>query len=154
MLSEVVKVLIGNAHGYQSGLRWCLWCLCTFSIKSKTSLKIVPKFKLRSPACTAGLRHLLSDIPHVRDKYPGRSGKTFEVTNPATTQVIASVPDMDVTDTETAIAAANEAFQSWGNTTAKWVTITMSKSNLASFREVDYQDITMAILKGRVDRYV
>lgn len=48
-----------------------------------------------------------------------KSGKTFEVTNPATTEVIGKVPDMDVTDTQAAIVAANEAFKSWGNTTAK-----------------------------------
>lgn len=39
--------------------------------------------------------------------------------NPATTQVIASVPDMDVNDTEVAISAAKEAFKTWGVVTAK-----------------------------------
>lgn len=48
-----------------------------------------------------------------------KSGKTFEVFNPATTKVIASVPDMDVTDTKVAISAAKEAFKTWGVVTAK-----------------------------------
>lgn len=48
-----------------------------------------------------------------------KSGRTFEVFNPATAQVIASVPDMDVTDTEIAISAAKEAFKTWGVVTAK-----------------------------------
>jgi len=50
---------------------------------------------------------------------PAKSGKTFEVTNPATLEVIGRVPDMDVTDTKVAIEAASEAFKTWGTTTAK-----------------------------------
>uniref|UniRef100_A0A1B6JYT7 Succinate-semialdehyde dehydrogenase n=1 Tax=Homalodisca liturata TaxID=320908 RepID=A0A1B6JYT7_9HEMI len=93
---------------------------------------IARKITLRAKIETLGSRHLSlssnkrSQLKLLKTKgfingewVSARSGKTFEVTNPATTQVIASVPDMDVTDTETAIAAANEAFQSWGNTTAK-----------------------------------
>ncbi len=36
------------------------------------------------------------------------SGKTFEVRNPATAEVIASVPDMDDKDTLKAIESANK----------------------------------------------
>ncbi|XP_054280197.1 glutarate-semialdehyde dehydrogenase [Macrosteles quadrilineatus] len=56
-----------------------------------------------------------------------KSGKTFQVTNPATGQVIASVPDMDVTDTKVAIEAANEAFKTWGKTTAKERSVLLRK---------------------------
>lgn len=47
------------------------------------------------------------------------SGATFEVTNPATGAVLGRVPDMDAKDTEKAIQAAYQAFQSWKKTTAK-----------------------------------
>ncbi|ODM97287.1 Succinate-semialdehyde dehydrogenase, mitochondrial, partial [Orchesella cincta] len=48
-----------------------------------------------------------------------KSGKTFAVTNPATQEVIATVPDMNHEDTELAIQAAKQAFNSWKNTTGK-----------------------------------
>jgi len=48
-----------------------------------------------------------------------KSGETFEVTNPATGEVLCAVPDMGVADTQAAIEAAHEAFQSWQHTTAK-----------------------------------
>lgn len=42
-----------------------------------------------------------------------QSGKTFDVLNPATQEVITHVPDMGESDTLKAIDAANRAFQSW-----------------------------------------
>ncbi|MCP1335838.1 NADP-dependent succinate-semialdehyde dehydrogenase [Futiania mangrovi] len=47
------------------------------------------------------------------------SGKTFEVTNPATGEVIATVPDMGVDETRRAIAAADAAWGAWRAKTAK-----------------------------------
>ncbi len=47
-----------------------------------------------------------------------RSGATFEVTNPATGEVIGAVPDGAAEDAEDAIAAANAAQAAWGATTA------------------------------------
>lgn len=47
------------------------------------------------------------------------NGKTFEVTNPATGEVLGSVPDMNGSDTESAIKTAYVAFQSWKERTAK-----------------------------------
>ncbi|XP_044739460.1 succinate-semialdehyde dehydrogenase, mitochondrial [Chrysoperla carnea] len=47
------------------------------------------------------------------------SGKTFQVKNPANNEVVGSVPDMDVKDAEKAINAAQEAFKTWSQTTAK-----------------------------------
>jgi len=41
------------------------------------------------------------------------------VTNPASGKVVGSVPDMDASDTTTAIQAASDAFQTWKHTTAK-----------------------------------
>jgi succinate-semialdehyde dehydrogenase/glutarate-semialdehyde dehydrogenase len=48
----------------------------------------------------------------------GHSGKTFPVTNPATAEVIAHVPDGDARDMQDAIAAAAIAQVTWGDTVA------------------------------------
>jgi succinate-semialdehyde dehydrogenase/glutarate-semialdehyde dehydrogenase len=42
-----------------------------------------------------------------------QSGKTFDVINPATQEIITHVPDMGESDTLLAIEAANQAFQKW-----------------------------------------
>jgi succinate-semialdehyde dehydrogenase/glutarate-semialdehyde dehydrogenase len=47
-----------------------------------------------------------------------RSGREFDVTDPATGEVIGSVPDGYANDAIDAIAAANAAFGSWSTTTA------------------------------------
>jgi succinate-semialdehyde dehydrogenase/glutarate-semialdehyde dehydrogenase len=44
---------------------------------------------------------------------PAQSGATFPVTNPATGQVIAHVPDAGAADAEAAVAAAHAAFPAW-----------------------------------------
>jgi succinate-semialdehyde dehydrogenase/glutarate-semialdehyde dehydrogenase len=48
-----------------------------------------------------------------------RSGATFEVTDPATGEVIGSVPDGGADDARDALAAADAAFAAWSNTTAR-----------------------------------
>ena len=48
-----------------------------------------------------------------------RSGQRFEVTDPATGEVIGDVPDGDASDAERAVEAADRAFGSWSSTTAK-----------------------------------
>lgn len=48
-----------------------------------------------------------------------QGGKAFEVFNPSTGERLGCVPDMDVTDTETAIQHAATAFDSWKEATAK-----------------------------------
>ncbi len=47
------------------------------------------------------------------------SGATFEVTNPATGEVLGTVPDMGATETRRAIDAANTAWAGWRAKTAK-----------------------------------
>ena len=47
-----------------------------------------------------------------------RSGRTFEVTDPATGDVIGSVPDGGADDARDAVAAADAAFGTWSSTTA------------------------------------
>lgn len=69
-----------------------------------------------------GLRFasLLRQEAYIGGKWVSASnGKIFPVTNPSTRKVIANVPDMDEVDTQAAIDAAYEAFQTWQRTTAK-----------------------------------
>ena len=47
------------------------------------------------------------------------SGRTFAVTNPATGEHLADVPDLGVAETRRAIEAANAAFETWRAKTAK-----------------------------------
>ena len=46
------------------------------------------------------------------------NGNTFEVTNPATNEVIGTVPDLGAAETKRAIEAANEAWPAWRAKTA------------------------------------
>ena len=50
---------------------------------------------------------------------PAASGATDEVLDPATGEVIAEVPSSDANDVDAAVAAATEAFASWGRTTPR-----------------------------------
>jgi len=47
------------------------------------------------------------------------SGETFEVKNPSTGEVLASVPNMNAGDTNVAIEAARKAFTTWQDTTVR-----------------------------------
>ncbi|MBS9476042.1 NAD-dependent succinate-semialdehyde dehydrogenase [Ancylobacter radicis] len=49
---------------------------------------------------------------------PADSGATIDVTNPATGEVIGTVPDAGTVETKRAIAAADQAFESFSRTTA------------------------------------
>ena len=49
---------------------------------------------------------------------PAASGRTFESTNPATSEVLAKVSDADTADVKAAIAAAEAAFPAWSARTA------------------------------------
>jgi acyl-CoA reductase-like NAD-dependent aldehyde dehydrogenase len=71
---------------------------------------------------------LQTEVPLVRDKafingawVIAASGKMFDVIDPASGNVVGSVPDMDAHDTAKAIEAAADSFQTWKNTTAKVV---------------------------------
>lgn len=56
-----------------------------------------------------------------------KSNKVFEVQDPATCQVISTVPDMNVDDVEAAVTYADEAFQTWKVTTGKERSILLRK---------------------------
>ncbi len=49
---------------------------------------------------------------------PARGGRTFDVTNPATGEVIGQAADGGADETDDAIAAADAAFPAWASTTA------------------------------------
>ena len=68
-----------------------------------------------------------------------RSGKTFEVSNPATGEIIGTVPDADGADTREAIAAAHRAFAGWRATTAAERAATMR--NLAAAIEANGDEL-------------
>jgi succinate-semialdehyde dehydrogenase/glutarate-semialdehyde dehydrogenase len=66
------------------------------------------------------MKDLLKTKAYVGGQWVDAGGKkTFPVTNPATGETIASVPDMDGADAERAIAAAKAAFPAWKALTAK-----------------------------------
>ena len=86
------------------------------------------------------------------------SGRTFEVTNPASGAVITQVPDMDAEDTRRAIAAAHAAQPAWAALTAKersnklyaWFTaITTHSDELARIMTCE-QGKPLAEAKGEV----
>ena len=63
---------------------------------------------------------LLRTEAYVNGKWiSAKSGKTFEVTNPATGEVLATVPDMNREDVQKAIDAADAAWPAYRDMTAK-----------------------------------
>ncbi|KAI5809751.1 Aldehyde/histidinol dehydrogenase [Peziza echinospora] len=65
-------------------------------------------------------RSLLREQAYVNGKWvPALSGKTFPVTDPASTLEIGVCPEMAVEDVRSAISAAQSAFQSFRTTTAR-----------------------------------
>ena len=55
------------------------------------------------------------------------SGKTLEVNNPASLEIIGNVPKCSVSETKKAIDDANTAFQTWKETTAKERSVILKK---------------------------
>ncbi|WP_412537516.1 NAD-dependent succinate-semialdehyde dehydrogenase [Marinobacter sp. MIT932201] len=65
-------------------------------------------------------RGLLREQAYINGQWiMANSGKTFAVTNPANGDQLATVPDMDDTDTRAAIEAAEAAWPAWRSTPAK-----------------------------------
>jgi succinate-semialdehyde dehydrogenase / glutarate-semialdehyde dehydrogenase len=66
------------------------------------------------------IKKLMKTKAFVNGEWTGaRSGKTFDVSNPATGEVLAAVPDMAREDVRTAIDAADAAWPAYRDTTAK-----------------------------------
>ncbi|XP_018023624.1 succinate-semialdehyde dehydrogenase, mitochondrial [Hyalella azteca] len=95
-------------------------------LKSSNCLEIMMNSR-RAMCSLAGLHGrklqepwLMKNLAFINGKFVGaKSGKTFEVDNPASGKIIGEVPAMDASDTKEAIAAAHAAFATWKNTTAK-----------------------------------
>ena len=75
---------------------------------------------------TTDIRKLLKDPSLFKEEafingkwVKSNSGKTFPINNPATNEIIAQVANLDATEAEKAIAAANEAFPKWKGITGK-----------------------------------
>ncbi|KAI0425372.1 Aldehyde/histidinol dehydrogenase [Xylaria sp. FL1042] len=99
-------------------------------IASKLASTMVPKLNDSSLFKT--------DVCYVNGEWvKAASGKTFEVTDPATGKVIGTCPEFDGKDTEKAIAAASEAFKSFRTKTGrerskllrKWYDLVMENSD-------------------------
>ncbi|KAL7901938.1 succinate-semialdehyde dehydrogenase NADP+ [Trichoderma sp. TUCIM 5745] len=70
--------------------------------------------KLRDPSL------LKKDVCYVNGVWvTAKSGKTFEVTDPATGEVIGTCPEFTTADTESAITAAADAFKTFRNLTGR-----------------------------------
>jgi succinate-semialdehyde dehydrogenase/glutarate-semialdehyde dehydrogenase len=73
-------------------------------------------------------QHLLRDKLLINNTWVNASAaKTFDVLNPATGNIISSVADGNIADTEAAINAASQAFKKWSKTTAKERSIMLRK---------------------------
>ncbi|MBI47305.1 MAG: succinate-semialdehyde dehydrogenase (NADP(+)), partial [Marinobacter sp.] len=65
-------------------------------------------------------RELLREQAYINGQWiTAKSGKTFAVTDPASGEQLATVPDMDDTDARAAIEAASAAWPAWRSTPAK-----------------------------------
>ncbi|EMD40403.1 hypothetical protein CERSUDRAFT_80075 [Gelatoporia subvermispora B] len=77
-------------------------------------------------ASTAAANFGLNDASLIRTQgfingqwVDAQEGGTISVTNPATGEVLGTIPEMALTETKQAIDAAAEAFKAWSKTTAK-----------------------------------
>jgi len=77
------------------------------------------------------------------------SGKTIEVNNPATMEIVGKVPNFTAEETKSAIDHAEKAFQSWKNTTAKERSIILKKWSDLIIEHVDDLAKIMTIEQGK-----
>ncbi len=77
------------------------------------------------------------------------SGDVFEVTNPATGEVIGEVPDGDAADAVAAIEAANAAFGSWSTTTAHARAAILRKAHALMVERADDLALLMTTEQGK-----
>ncbi len=78
-----------------------------------------------------------------------KNGKTIKVNNPATLEIIGKVPNFSAEETKSAINDADEAFQSWKNTTAKERSIILKKWSDLIIENVDDLAKIMTIEQGK-----
>ena len=78
-----------------------------------------------------------------------KKGNTIKVNNPATLEIIGKVPNFSAEETKSAINDADEAFQSWKNTTAKERSIILKKWSYLIIENVDDLAKIMTIEQGK-----
>ena len=78
-----------------------------------------------------------------------KKGNTIKVNNPATLEIIGKVPNFSAEETKSAINDADEAFQSWKNTTAKERSIILKKWSDLIIENVDDLAKIMTIEQGK-----
>ncbi len=76
-------------------------------------------------------------------------GKTIDVNNPATMEIIGKVPNFSAEQTKSVINKADVAFQSWKNTTAKERSIILKKWSDLIIENVDDLAKIMTIEQGK-----
>ncbi len=77
------------------------------------------------------------------------SGETLEVNNPASLKIIGNVPKCSVSETKKAIDDANNAFQTWKETTAKERSVILKKWGELITENVDDLAKIMTIEQGK-----
>ncbi len=77
------------------------------------------------------------------------SGKTLEVNNPATLEIIGKVPNFSREETQSVIKDADDAFHSWKNTTAKERSLILKKWSDLIIKNVDDLAKIMTIEQGK-----
>ncbi|KAF9651085.1 succinic semialdehyde dehydrogenase [Thelephora ganbajun] len=99
-----------------------LFFLTLTSLKTVAKQNQLVRFRMASTAATFGLKDpsLIRTQGFVNGKWvDGEEGGKITVTNPANNAELGTVPEMTLTQTKEAIAAAADAFKSWSKTTAK-----------------------------------
>ena len=76
-------------------------------------------------------------------------GSTFAVTNPATGEMIGTVPNMGAAETKRAIAAANEAWRGWRAKTGKERSTILRKWNDLMLANADDLALIMTVEQGK-----
>ncbi|XP_012939344.1 glutarate-semialdehyde dehydrogenase isoform X2 [Aplysia californica] len=94
--------------------------------RQKKPLFYILRMASSSSARTAS--SFMFDKAYVDGKWvSAKSGKTFDVLNPATGEVLGNVPDMNQSDVTEAIDVANNAFQKWRFTSPKERSVILKK---------------------------
>lgn len=78
-----------------------------------------------------------------------QDGATFEVRDPASLDVIATVPEMGTSDTEKAIVAAHEAFKSYKRTSARERARCLRKWNALCLEHLDDLALILTMENGK-----
>ena len=78
-----------------------------------------------------------------------KSGKTFDVTNPATGEVLATLPDMGVEEVKTAIDAAFAAQKEWEKLTARERSTILKKADALIHQHVDDLATILTLENGK-----